>query len=173
MELKIRQEDRGDFEEVYELISLAFGRINEARLVASLRKNNAFIPNLSLVAVIDNKVAGYVLFTRIKIKSDSGNENESLALAPLAVRPGFQKQRIGAQLIMEGLCAAREFGYKSVIVLGHKDYYPRFGFLPADRWGIKSPYNVPANVFMGIELIKDGLKDVTGTVMYPEEFKEL
>jgi predicted N-acetyltransferase YhbS len=88
----------------------------------------------------------------------------------MAVVPEFQRQGIGGELIKHGLDKAKELKYKSVIVLGHEPYYPKFGFAPASKWNIKSPYDVPENVFMAIELVKDGLKDVSGTVRYPKEF---
>jgi putative acetyltransferase len=89
----------------------------------------------------------------------------------MAVSPGFQNKGIGGQLINKGLDNARELGYRSVIVVGHENYYPKFGFVPAQKWNIKAPFDVPANVFMGIELVEDGLKNVEGTVVYPKEFE--
>jgi predicted N-acetyltransferase YhbS len=173
MNLEIRQETEADFAEVYELNRTAFDQDTEAKLVGLLRKSNAFIPALSLVAIVDNNVVGHILFTKIIITDDNGSENDSLALAPMTVRPDLQKRGIGRQLILQGLNKAKELGHKSVIVLGHEHYYPKFGFVPADKWKITSPYDVPANVFMGIELINDGLKGVTGTVKYPKEFDEV
>jgi putative acetyltransferase len=173
MDLKIRQENKDDFKGIYKLNSLAFGQENEAKLVNLLRNSSAFIPELSLVATSNNNIIGHILFTKIKIIDNNGNENDSLALAPMAVRKDSQKQGIGGQLIMQGLYIAKELGYKSVIVLGHEHYYPKFGFVPAGKWKIKPPYDVPSNIFMGIELVKDGLKYVTGTVQYPKEFQKL
>jgi predicted N-acetyltransferase YhbS len=72
----------------------------------------------------------------------------------------MQKRGIGGQLIKIGLAKARVLGYKSVIVVGHEHYYPRFGFMPASKWNIRAPFDVPANVFMGLELIADGFKEV-------------
>jgi predicted N-acetyltransferase YhbS len=91
----------------------------------------------------------------------------------MAVKPGLQKQGIGGELIKHGLAKARELGHTSVIVVGHEHYYPKFGFVPADRWNIKAPFDVPSNAFMGIELIKDGLKDISGTVEYAPPFNEV
>jgi putative acetyltransferase len=173
MEVVIRPEREADFTQVYQINRLAFGQDAEARLVDLLRKSDAFIPALSLVATVENEVVGHILFTGILIRDDQGNKHGSLALAPMAVRPDLQNQGIGGQLIRQGLQTARELGYKSVMVLGHEHYYPRFGFVPAGKWGIKTLYDVPANVFMGIELVKGGLQDVAGTVHYPKEFEEV
>ena len=170
MDIEIRSEKESDFSQVYELNKIAFAQENEANLVSALRHSNAFIPELSLVAVVVDKVIGHILFTKIKIKNEDGKQFDSLALAPMSVLPEYQNKGVGGQLINEGLFKAKELGYQSVIVLGHKNYYPKFGFLPTDKWNIKAPFDVPSDVFMGIELVTDGLKDVTGTVIYAKEF---
>ena len=173
MNVTIRQEQKSDYKEVYELNSSAFEEDEEARLVTLLRKSSAFIPSLSLVAIMKDTIVGHILFTKIKIVDENGNENESLALAPMAVSPKFQKSGIGSQLIKTGLDIAREMNFKSVIVLGHDKYYPRFGFEPTTKWNITSPYDVPSNFFMGLELIQDGLKNSSGMVQYAKEFDEV
>lgn len=171
MKVTVRQENKNDFKAVFEVNKLAFGQDNEAKLVEFLRESNTFIPELSLVATLDHKIVGHILFTKIKIVGDNNSETESLALAPMAVRPEFQYKIIGKQLIERGIDRARELHYKSVIVLGHEHYYPKFGFVPADKWNIRSLYNVPANAFMALELITDGLKHTSGLVKYPREFE--
>jgi len=171
MGVEIRKEVASDFPDVYELNKASFGQESEPKLVELLRKSNAFIPELSLVATRNNDIVGYILFTKIKIKEDNGKEFESLALAPMAVRPDLQKQGIGGKLIRYGLNKATELGYKSVIVLGHEHYYPKFGFVSTERWKIKAPFDVPTDAFMGIELVENGLTDETGTVQYPKEFE--
>lgn len=170
MDIKIRQENKDDIKDIYVINTLAFGKENEAKLVDLLRDSDTFVPELSLVAEIGNEIVGHILFTKIKIEDDNKNEFESLALAPMAVKPDMQKKGIGGQLIRAGLNKARELNFKSVIVLGHKHYYPKFGFVPTYKWNIKSPFDVPADAFMGIELIDDGLKNMYGTVKYPKEF---
>lgn len=169
----IRQEHQNDFHPVFEVNRHAFGQDSEARLVELLRHSEAFVPELSLVATQENTIIGHILFTKIKIIHDDKGENESLALAPMAVAPAFQKQGIGSLLIKHGLDKARELSYRSVIVLGHEHYYPKFGFVPADKWGIQSPYDVPKNVFMALELVTNGLTGVSGLVKYPKEFEAL
>jgi len=171
-QLTIRQETSDDLKEIFEVNHIAFGQENEAKLVDALRNNGRiFIPELSIVATDNKKIVGHILFTKINIKDDRGNINVSLGLAPMAVRPEFQRSGIGGQLIKQGLKVAEELGFRSVIVLGHEHYYPKFGFEPADKWNIKAPFDIPSDVFMAIELVKNGLKNISGTVMYPKEFE--
>jgi putative acetyltransferase len=138
MNLTVRQETTTDHAEVYDLNKAAFEQDTEAKLVEALRKSEAFIPELSIVAVLEGKIVGHILFTRIKIRDDMGNTYDSLALAPIAVTPVLQKQGIGGQMIRSGLAKAREFVYQLVIVLGHENYYPKFGFVPGGEVEYKS-----------------------------------
>jgi putative acetyltransferase len=169
---KIRPEIIEDYSSITEVNDLAFGQKNEGQLILRLRKTKKIIPELSLVAEIEGRIVGHILFCPIEIRSE-GKVFPSLALAPMAVLPEFQKQGIGSQLVREGLKRARKLGFKSVIVLGHAAYYPRFGFEPAGKWGIRPPFKVPDDVFMALELVKDGLKGIQGTVEYPSEFNDV
>lgn len=173
MEEKIifRQEVPSDYQSVFDVNLSAFDQANEARLVEALRKNSSvFVPELSIVAELNEKVIGHILFTKIAIVDSMGKSHESLALAPMSVLSEFQKRGVGGLLIKRGFEVASQLNYSSVIVLGHEHYYPKFGFEPAEKWGIMPPFEVPANVFMAIELKEDGLKDISGTVIYPQEF---
>jgi len=170
--VEIRQEEPGDFPAVYDLNTKAFKRKDEARLVDRLRLSDAFVHGLSLVAIVKNRVVGHILFSRINIENDN-HKHESLALAPVAVIPEMQNKGIGNMLIHCGLNKAKELGFKSVVVLGHPDYYPRYGFVPASEWGIRPPFNAPENAFMGLELVENGLKNVTGTVRFSKEFGDI
>lgn len=170
MNLTIRQENPSDYHAVYLVHQSAFEQDAESRLVEKLRNGKAFIPDLSLVARIDQKVVGHILFSKIKI-IDGEKMHDSITLAPVAVLPEFQRMGIGSQLIRTGLVKARELGYRSVLVLGHKEYYPRFGFVPASKWEIKSPYEVPDEAFMAMELVPGGLDGIHGKVQYDEAFE--
>lgn len=167
----IRQETLSDYKHVFEVNNLAFKQSNEAKLVEALRTNtNVFVNELSIVATYNNNIVGHILFTKIKITNINGIEHESLALAPMAVLPKFQLKGIGSKLIIYGLQVAKNIGFKSVIVLGHANYYSKFGFMPASLWNINAPFQVPDNAFMAIELQNDSLKNSSGTVVYPSEF---
>lgn len=172
MKLSIRSEEPQDIAAIHQLNKLAFGQDNEANLVDLLREGKNFIPELSLVAIVDNEIVGHVLFSKINVVNGDSHY-ETLALAPMAIHPRLQKQGIGSRLITYGLQCAGELGYHSVIVLGHEQYYPKFGFVPAARWGIKAPIDVPSEVFMAIELVPGSLKNVSGTVEYPVEFSAI
>jgi putative acetyltransferase len=168
--MSIKQEQSIDYEGVYKVVNRAFGRTDEAELVNKLRNSEAFMPELSLVGWYDDEIVGHILFTKIQIISDQNQAFESLALAPLAVKPEFQRKGVGSKLIEAGLSKAKALGYQSVIVWGHANYYPQFGFLPAHQWNIKAPVPVKPEVFMAIELTKDSLKNVSGIVKYAPEF---
>ncbi|MDY8137490.1 N-acetyltransferase [Aquimarina sp. 2201CG5-10] len=176
MKLKIRQENRNDFKEVFSLIEKAFkseqfSDHKEQFLVERLRKSKAFIPELSMIAETEGKIVGHVLVTKLKIKNEL-KEFDSLALAPISVLPEFQNRGIGGKLIIEAHQKAKELGYTSIVLLGHEKYYPRFGYEQADKYEIKLPFDVPKENCMVIELVENGLKGVSGTVEYPKEFNE-
>jgi len=174
MNLIIRQEEQKDHPSVFSLIKEAFKNDevsdhNEQLIVEALRKSKLFIPEFSLVAEINNKIAGHILLTKISIKN--GNQQFiSLALAPVSIAPNFQNQGIGSELIQKAHEIAKNAGYKSIVVLGHKDYYPKFGYQQAHKFGIDFPFEVPNENCMVLELIKNGLQGVTGLVEYPTAF---
>ena len=167
--ITIRPERPVDHSAIYEVNRLAFGRENEARLVDALRLSDGFLPELSLVACSADVIIGHILFTRITI--DSPNRSApALALAPMAVLPAHRRQGIGSMLVREGLEQCRRLGHGIVVVLGHAEYYPRFGFVPARPRRILAPFPAPDEVFMVLELTTGALQGVAGTVHYPPEF---
>ena len=168
----IREETKYDWAQITKINNVAFGQKDEGILVEKLRTSDAFVEGLSLVAEVDDCVVGHILFTKVQIINDE-NSFESLALAPIAVLPDFQKQGIGSALIREGLKKATEKGFSSVVVLGHEKYCPRFGFKPASSWNIRPPFQVPENVFMALELQPGSLENVSGVVHYSTPFNDL
>lgn len=151
---------------------MAFEQTNEGVLVEKLRLNPSFIKELSLVAELEGKVIGHILFFTIWIYNGN-TKNQSLSLAPMSVLPEFQNQGVGGKLVSAGLKTAKKLGFKSVIVLGHPAYYPRFGFSLASKWDIKAPFDVPDEAFMAIELVEGKLDGISGIVEYPKEFEEV
>ncbi len=174
MDINIRQESEKDYKLSETVVEKAFEKAEnsdhrEQILVERLRRSDAFIPELSLVAESNNEIIGHIMLTKLFIE----NENEiyeSLALAPVSVLPEYQNKGIGSKLINQSLKIAKELGYKSVIVLGHDKYYPRFGFKRASIWGIKAPFDVPDEAFMALELEAGSLDSVTGRVVYCKQF---
>jgi len=172
MDLTIRQETVEDWPAVDEIVRRAFGREDEARFVRAARAAPEFIPELSLVAELDGSLAGHVLFLPIMIESDAA-AHRALVLAPLAVRPDGQNAGVGSRLAREGLERGRAVGHRLVVVTGHPNYYPRFGFVPARPLGIEPPAPLPDPVFMVCELVEGALRGVRGKVRYPPAFEVL
>jgi putative acetyltransferase len=163
----IRPEEPRDADDVRAVHQYAFGRSNEAALVDTLR---GVADAISLVAVIDDRVVGHILFTPVEIH-DRDRVTPALGLAPMAVLPEQQRRGIGSELVRAGLDACRSHGHAIVIVLGHPAFYPRFGFVPASRHGIACEFSVPADAFMVRELRSGALHEVSGTARYRPEFR--
>lgn len=162
----IRQERPDDMEKIRKVQLAAFDTEVEANLVDALR--NANIELISLVAEENGEVIGHILFSPVTLDA----KIRVMGLAPMAVLPGWQNKGVGSKLVNEGLRACKMAGYEAAVVLGHPEYYPRFGFVPSLNYGIKCEYEVPPGVFMVKELREGALKNVTGTVKYHGYFNE-
>jgi predicted N-acetyltransferase YhbS len=169
--LKIREETENDYSKITEVNDSAFGQKNEGRLIERLRLTESYIPELSLVAELDDEIIGHILLYPITIHSDI-SKFQSISLGPMAVTTIHQRKGIGSRLVIEGLEAAKKLGHRSVIVVGHPEYYPKFGFKRASQWNIKVPFEVPDDAFLALELAEGELEGKRGTVEYPEEFNE-
>ncbi len=170
--LIIRSETIEDYDTIFEVNKLAFGQENEARLVENIRQSANFNPQLSLVAVKNSKAVGHILFSEVIIQSQKG-DFWALALAPLAVYPEYQNQGIGTQLVQQGLKQCKTLGYKAVVVIGHPAYYSRFGFSSAKAKGLLSPWSVPDEAFMVLELMPGAMDQISGMVRYSSAFDEV
>jgi putative acetyltransferase len=165
--VEIREERAGDEAAIREVNRLAFGGDAEGDLVGALRTGGHVV--VSLVAVDHDTVVGHALFSALPIETDGG-VLIGAALAPVAVRPERQREGIGSALIRRGIARCRERGCVAVVVLGHPDYYPRFGFSAALAEQLTAPYAGPA--FMALELV-EGALERGGTVRYAPPFAEL
>lgn len=171
MKITTRQEIPKDYSAITNINNLAFNQPQEGLLIEKLRKREEFIPELSLLAFVDEEPVGHILFFPVNIQTDAG-PIPSLSLAPMAVLPDFQKKGVGKKLIEAGKSKANELNYGAIIVLGHPEYYPRFGFEMARKWNIRSPWNVPDEAWMAIELKDGALKNCEGMVVFPPEYYE-
>ena len=165
--MNIRKEKDSDKEKIWKVNAEAFETEAEANLVNALRDSG--IPFISLVAEEDEEIVGHILFTPVElIDDDSGLK--LIGLAPMAVLTKLQKKGIGSQLVKTGIENCSTQGYDAVVVLGHPEYYPKFGFVPSVKYGIKSEYDAPDEAFMVLELKESSLKDKNGIIKYHAAF---
>lgn len=161
----VREEQPGDRDQIRKVNEAAFGRADEADLIDGLRLEGVVL--LSLVAELEGKIIGHILFSRMNVETGQGSV-EAVSLAPMAVLPEHQSRHVGSQLVRRGLDDLRQRGERIVIVLGHEEYYPRFGFTPEKAQHLASPF--PPEAFMALELSEDALAGVQGVVQYPSAF---
>ena len=168
----IRVEEEADRAAVFGVNEGAFGKRDEADLVEALRDGDGVV--LSLVGVLDGRIVGHVLFTPVTLEMDEGGTAKSpgfgVALGPVAVLPEFQNEGFGSRLIRAGIERCQAAGYGFMVVLGHSDYYPRFGFRPSVAFGIRCQWQVPPEAFMVMELEEGMLENKAGLVKYRSEF---
>ena len=164
--MRIRPERASDIAAIHEVNQAAFETNTEADLVDALRREAS--PIVSLVAEEAGGIAGYILFSPATLAADPAVR--VMGLAPMAVLPARQRKGIGSALVLAGLEECRKLAAAAVIVLGHAGYYPRFGFVPASRFGLRSEYDVPDDVFMAMELEAGALQGKGGTVRYHPAF---
>jgi putative acetyltransferase len=162
----IRTETAQDIPAIHALIQTAFGQPGEANLVDNLRTSGAL--TLSVVAELDDRIVGHIAFSPLTI----AGRQLALALAPMAVAPDHQRRGIGSALIEWALKECRRLGHKVIIVVGHAEYYPRFGFIPAAQFGIECPFEVSPDAFMVLELSPGAAKECRGMISYRPEFNE-
>lgn len=163
----IRPEQPGDEPAIHCVHAAAFETDAEAKLVDELRRARAHV--VSMVAQVAEQIVGHVLFTKVTVTSDAGDW-AALGLAPVAVLPEFQRQGIGTQLCRAALETCRAQGHGVAIVLGHAEYYPRFGFEPAVKRGIRWEHDVPDDAFMVLQLQPGALAGKIGVVRFHQAF---
>lgn len=168
--IEIREEKQEDHDAVRFVNDQAFGTPEEGRIVDKLRE--ICKETISLVAVSGEKIVGHIFFSPATIDHQDG-QVVGMGLAPMAVSPEFQKQGIGSLLVKEGIRRIKETDCPFIIVLGHVNYYPRFGFEPASIYGLKCQWEgLPDEAFMVIILNKSVMTGVSGVAKYRSEFDE-
>ena len=167
----IRFEKPEDIVFIHSVNEQAFGRVSEAKLVDTLRQAGA--DHLSLVADDNGFIVGHIMFTPVLVTEEK-QELQGMGLAPMAVQPSRQRQGIGSLLVKYGLNILHEKGCPFVIVLGHPEYYPRFGFKPASTFNLKSQWNgVPDEAFMILVMDHEAMKNVSGVATFRDEFNDV
>ncbi|HEX5760643.1 MAG TPA: N-acetyltransferase [Thermoanaerobaculia bacterium] len=165
----VRDQQARDREAVRALNESAFGSSTEADLVEALHRERAAV--VALVAEMAGEVVGHILFSPVEVEISNGKRLSGLA--PMAVAPPLQRRGIGSLLVREGLQHCRDLGYDGVVLVGHAEYYPRFGFVPAHTLGLRCEYDVPPEVFMALELADGSLGGVSGLVRYHGAFAQV
>ena len=165
----IRPEKENDRDAVFTINASAFETPSEATLVDVLREHAQ--PVVSLVAEENRNVVGHIMFSPVVLSENP--DLKVMGLAPMAVAPEHQRKGIGSALVRAGLEQCRQLGFVGVVVLGHPEFYPRFGFSPSSRFGIDSDYEVPEEVFMAMELEPEALSGKTGRVKYHHAFSNV
>ncbi len=164
----IRTETDADFDAIRRVNRGAFGQEAEGKLVDDLRDGG--YARLSLVAEEDGLIVGHILFSELPIQTAEG-VIDALSLAPMAVLPDHQRRGIGTALVQEGLRLCKSLGHHIVVVLGHVDYYPRFGFSASLAEPLTCAYAGPA--LMALELVPGALDGVSGELKYPAPFQDV
>lgn len=164
--MQVRLEQPADVAAVHAVNTAAFETSAEADLVDALRAQPE--PILSVVADDGGSIVGHIVFSPVTLMGHG--ELHIMGLAPMAVLPAQQRRGVGSALVRDGLERCRQLRCHAVVVLGHPEYYPRFGFVPASRFGIRSEYDVPDDVFMAVEFETGVLKGKAGTIRYHPAF---
>ena len=164
--VQIQEERDDDLPGIRELNKRAFGQEQEANIVDALRSNGGSL--LSLVAIASDVLVGHIMYSPLSVGEIAG-----AGLGPMAVLPEYQRLGIGSQLVETGNQILKDNGCPFVIVVGHPNYYPRFGFTPASAHGITCEWEVPDNVFMLLVLDKMKMRGVSGLAKYRHEFSSV
>ena len=165
----IRPETPEDVDSIRYVNEQAFGQEDESKLIEKLRDHGVL--TISLVAVQDGEIVGHIAFSPVAVESGLSSF-EAVAIAPMSVLPAYQRKGIGSQMVRAGLEECRRLGHEIIVVLGHSDYYPRFGFVPARPKGIDCEFEVPEEAWMILELREGALAGRSGTVKFRPEFHE-
>jgi putative acetyltransferase len=168
--IETRLEQPGDEAAIHLVNEQAFEGPGEANLVDALRKRGGFA--LSMVAIENDQVVGHILFSPVTI-ARANRPLQAVGLGPMAVLPTHQQKGIGSQLLRSALDKCRQLGYDAVVVVGHPEFYSRFGFVPAKQHNLRCGFDAPDEAFMALELQESALQGMEGLVRYPREFREV
>lgn len=169
MNFTIRTENEKDFNQIYDFVRVAFETAqvsdgNEQNFVNELRASKNYIPELALVAEVDNEIIGHIMLTKYEIQGEN-QTHEVLLLAPLAIGLNYRKQGVGSKLVQKSFELAREMGYNTVVLVGDPAYYSRFGFKCSADFGVHCD-GIPAQYVQACELVDGALAHINGTIQF-------
>jgi predicted N-acetyltransferase YhbS len=168
----IRAERPEDAPRIATLVARAYAAVaysdhREHLMIERLRRSDAYVPELSLLAEAGDEAIGHILLTKAWI-GDGPAAATTLALAPLSVVPDYQGRGVGRQLVVAAHARAADLGFESILLVGIPDYYPQFGYQRLSRYPITLPFDAPDANCMILPLTPDALDDVAGTVRYAD-----
>lgn len=171
MDITLRPEQPLDYRACEDLTREAFWNLfkpgcDEHYLLHVMRNDSSFIPELDFVAVKDGRIIGNIVYVKGSVIDSDGARHEVITFGPVSVLPEYQKSGVGSRLILHTLDLARKLGYSAVIILGHPDYYPKFGFKRAREFGLTTETGETFDPFMALELITGSLSMIGGGVFH-------
>ncbi len=174
MDFSLRRETPSDHHEVEVLTYKAFEHLDipdrdicdEHYLVHIMRDSKSFVPELDFVVEADGKILGNIMYTKSKVVAEDGTEHEMLTFGPGSVLPEYHNQGIGSAMISHTIELSKKLGYKGIFILGHPDYYKRFGFVNAEKYSITMPDGTNFDAFMALPLYDGALDGITGKFYY-------
>lgn len=169
----IRQSQSNDLPDIKTLLNSCYGRPNEANFFGAIQQSNTYIPELSLVASENRKIIGYILLTRIGIRT--ANEiMPTLVVLPFTVKREFRGEGVGKLLVDAAIVKARDLGFTSCTSLSCGKYFRRFGFLPArDEFGLELYFKMNDTDFLALELTENALYRKSGFLIFPGIFSKI
>ncbi|MFO7969405.1 MAG: GNAT family N-acetyltransferase [Bacillota bacterium] len=182
MNIIIHKEKEKDYYEVEKMTREAFYSekdylekgfgCSEHFMVHQLRKKDGIL-DLSFVAKQNNQIVGHIIYSKAMVKTNTNKFIKVLSFGPLTVKKKFQNKGIGTQLMKFSISEAKKGGYGAILFYGHPNYYPRFGFVPADKYNITTKDNKNFSAFMAMELIPGYLSNISGKFIESDIYNEM
>ena len=169
--ITVRKEESADVKAIDVVHMSAFEGDDEVGLIDSLRKSSTFVPDLSLVAEFNSRIVGHVLLTKVRLQHGASG-TDILALAPMAVVPSQSHRGIGGELVNAAIAIARKQNHGAIVVVGHPEYYQKFGFEPGSKWKLSCNLPVPDDIISALELVPGTLGN-DGHVIFPSHFEKI
>ena len=170
-DITVRKEEAADIKAIDVVHMSAFEGEQEVSLIDTLRQSSSFLPDLSLVAEFKNRIVGHILLSKVVIQHGAKSA-DILALAPMAVVPSQSHRGIGSDLVAAAIDVAKANNFDAIIVVGHPEFYSRFGFKSGLKFGLHCNLPVPDEIVTAMEL-KEGALGQDGHVIFPAHFASI